>query len=151
MELYNLELNDDRHPVLVFEKALTEGALWVNSPDTVAAVAQEYLNLSKKAEEYVYMFALDAKSKVLGVFEVFRGAVNESLANPREIYLRALVCGAVGIIVVHNHPSLDPAPSGADRSLCKRLWEAGELLGVHLLDFVITGKDYYSFREQNEL
>ena len=86
--------------------------------------------------------------------EVFRGALNESLAHPREILRRAVIHAAYAFIVVHNHPSGDPSPSEADRQLTRRLREAGEVLKVPLADHVIIGTTspsrqvpYFSFRE----
>lgn len=72
-----------------------------------------------------------------------------SLVNPREIFLAALSYHAVGILLVHNHPSGDPTPSKADLNITKRVQNAGAMLGIPLLDHIIIGDcRYISFREQ---
>ncbi len=65
----------------------------------------------------------------------------------REVFIRALLCGAVFIVVAHNHPSLNVVPSNEDVQVAKRFKEAGKLLGVKLGDFLIIGNGYYSFAD----
>jgi DNA repair protein RadC len=96
---------------------------------------------------------LDTKFHLMRVEEISLGSLNESVAHPREIFRPALIHSAYAVIVVHNHPSGDPAPSGADRQLTRRLAEAASLLQIQLLDHVIIGSadngrvPYFSFRE----
>jgi DNA repair protein RadC len=69
--------------------------------------------------------------------------------HPREVYGPALMLGAVRIVVAHNHPSGDPAPSAEDRMVTERLRQAGQLLGVEMLDHVVLGSErFYSFAEE---
>ena len=71
------------------------------------------------------------------------------LVTPREIYMEAVRCHAVSLILVHNHPGGDPEPSGCDREITQRIYEAGELLGIRLLDHIIIGdRSYTSFKER---
>ena len=78
-----------------------------------------------------------------------QGTVNMSLASPREIFLEALRHRAVYVVMVHNHPSGDPSPSREDILLTKRVREAGELIGIPLLDHVIIGDNsYISLKER---
>ena len=107
--------------------------------------------LDIQAEEYVYMIAFDTKQKPLGVFEISHGTVNASVLNPREVYLKALLVGAVNIVLLHNHPSGDTSPSRADIQSTKRIKEAGEMLGIKLIDHIIIGDDYLSFAEESYL
>ena len=84
------------------------------------------------------------------------GTLDASLVHPRDVYKAACLSNAAALIVAHNHPSGDPTPSGEDRALSDRLRQAGELLGVDLLDFVIVtdpidGFRYYSFKESGLL
>ena len=73
-----------------------------------------------------------------------------SVASPREMFIEALRYHAVHIILVHNHPSGDPTPSRADMLLTKRLKEAGDLVGITLIDHIVIGdRRYLSFREEN--
>lgn len=70
--------------------------------------------------------------------------------TPREVLIEGLRCRAVSMVLVHNHPSGDPTPSRADMLLTKRLKEAGELVGITLIDHVVIGdRRYLSFREEN--
>ena len=96
------------------------------------------------------LLMLDTKSKLLGESNISKGTVNASLVSPRELFIEALDCGAVSIILLHNHPSGDPTPSQADILFTKRVKEAGELIGISLLDHIIIGNNcYISFAEQN--
>ena len=80
------------------------------------------------------------------------GAQNASIIHPREIFRSAILAGASSIILSHNHPSGSPDPSDEDRNSTRRLTEAGELLGMKILDHIIIGHGtYYSFADQGEL
>lgn len=74
---------------------------------------------------------------------MFKGTVNASLASPREIFLEALEVHAVHVVLVHNHPSGDPAPSQEDIQITERIRHVGELLEIRLLDHVIIGDGCY--------
>jgi DNA repair protein RadC len=108
-------------------------------------------------KESLRAILLDTRHHVIKIEQISLGSINESIAHPREIFQPALVHSAYGIIVVHNHPSGDPAPSEADLRLTRRLAEAGSLLQVPLLDHVIVGlphpsrASYYSFKEAGVL
>ena len=102
-----------------------------------------------REQEHLLLLLLDNKSNLLGEKEIFTGTVNASLVSPREIYLEALKFHAVGIILLHNHPSGDPTPSDADRRITRKVWEAGSLLDIPLLDHIVIGdRKYVSFREE---
>ena len=118
------------------------------SSDDVCALLNNVFDACHLAEEHVWLVCLDIKGHVLGLFEVNKGTVSECVCSPREFFIRALLCGAVQIILAHNHPSGDPSPSDSDISLSKRIYQAGKILGVSLTDFLIIGKDgtYLSFR-----
>lgn len=103
--------------------------------------------MNKQTEEYLYMLALNTKGKPLGVFEISHGTVDSTFCNPREIFIKALLCGASGIVIVHNHPSGNTMPSKQDIESYDRLKEAGKLIGINVLDSVIVGESYYSFAE----
>jgi DNA repair protein RadC len=80
------------------------------------------------------------------------GSVNASIVHPREVFKGAIALSAASLLVAHNHPSGDPAPSEEDLALTRRLREAGELLGIPLLDHVIVGEGAYrSLKEEGQL
>ena len=92
---------------------------------------------------------LDTKNHLLGEEMVFKGTVNSSLVNPREIFLTAVSYHAVGILLVHNHPSGDPSPSRADLDFTERVRRAGDILGIPLIDHIIIGDhQFLSFRQR---
>jgi DNA repair protein RadC len=95
---------------------------------------------------------LDAKHAIIGVNIVSTGSLTLSIVHPREVFKLAVLLNAAALIFVHNHPSGDPTPSAEDRSLTKRLKDAGELLGISVLDHVVLGEGrYYSFADQGVL
>jgi DNA repair protein RadC len=83
--------------------------------------------------------ALDAKHRVISEHEIARGTLTNVEVHPRELFRALVRDGAAAALLVHNHPSGDPEPSGEDRRLCTRLVVAGRLLGITVLDFVIVG------------
>jgi DNA repair protein RadC len=91
--------------------------------------------------EEFHLLALDSQSQVLRDVLITRGLLNSSLVHPREVFRAAIAEAAAGIIVVHNHPSGDPTPSGEDRAVTRQLVEAGRLLDLPLYDHVIVGGD----------
>lgn len=121
-------------------------ALHFHDPSTIAAYYMEDFRHSD--QEQMYLMMLNTKNRLLGEQMISKGTVNSSMISPREIFLQALHYHAVSIVLVHNHPSGDPAPSRDDLSFTKRVQEAGILLGIELLDHIIIGdRKYMSFRE----
>ncbi len=104
--------------------------------------------LADLAAEEFHVLALDSQSGVLRDMLVTRGILNSSLVHPREVFRGAIAEAAAGIIVVHNHPSGDPAPSADDRAVTRQLVEAGKVLDLPVYDHVIVGASrYLSFAE----
>ncbi|TAJ07565.1 MAG: DNA repair protein RadC [Nitrospirae bacterium] len=92
---------------------------------------------------------LDAKHAIIGVNIVSTGSLTITVVHPREAFKAAILMNACAFICVHNHPSGDPTPSPEDRVLTKRFRDAGELLGITLLDHLILGEEQvYSFADQ---
>ncbi len=121
-----------------------------SEPDSIAKYYME--DFRHKEQEHILLLLLDNKSNLLGEKLLFTGTVNASIISPREIYLEALKFHAVGIILLHNHPSGDPTPSDADRRITRKVREAGSLLDIPLLDHIIIGdKKYVSFHEEGYL
>ena len=103
--------------------------------------------------ESLRVVLLDTKLHLIRVEPISLGSLNETTAHPREILRPALIHAAYAFVLVHNHPSGDPAPSEADRRLTTRLVEIGRLLQIALIDHVIIGsadggrQPWFSFRE----
>lgn len=154
---YTTRIKDNLN-VLVKERAYnykTENS-HLESADKVVKMMCDVFQIHLRAEEYVYLLSLDTKCKVLGIFEVGHGTVNACLLHTREIMIRNVLCGASAFIVAHNHPSGELSISRDDVSTTKKLYEAGELMGIHLLDHIIIGREdekeaYYSMAEHGLL
>jgi len=96
----------------------------------------------------MWLIATDTKQNPIGVFELAHGTVNAAICSPREVFVRLCLCGATAFILAHNHPSGDPSPSRADISFTSKMAEAGKIMNIPLLDHIIIGDFYYSFKEQ---
>jgi DNA repair protein RadC len=100
-------------------------------------------------EQFVAVL-LDGKNRILGFNIVSTGSLTAALVHPREVFKPAILASAAAIVLVHNHPSGDPEPSAEDRAITERLKQAGELVGIRVLDHVVIGEDSYrSFAELN--
>lgn len=121
-----------------------------NNPQLVADYYMEEYRYKDKEELLLIM--LNSKSALIAKSVISIGTVNSSYASPREIYIEAIKNKAVSIILLHNHPSGDPTPSRNDISSTRRIKEAGELIGIELLDHIIIGNNkYISFNEKELL
>ena len=144
---YRLELDAQKHPVLVAEKE-SEYIEKVDTPKKVVGLCNQLFQMEKLAEEVVCVVALNNSAKVLGIFKVFHGTNNISFCRPREIFIRALLAGATGICVVHNHTSGEVIPSEEDLQCTEQLEKMGDVIGIKLYDFIIIGNGcYYSAKE----
>ena len=105
--------------------------------------------LSHLNQENVMALYLNTKNEIIKKDIVFIGSLNTSVAHPREIFNRAISYSAARIILAHNHPSGNVEPSEADLSFTRRMMDAGELLGIEVLDhFIIGENNYLSLREK---
>ncbi len=116
----------------------------IQSPNDIFNIAQNVIRCNEYAEENLWLITLDTKNNITGIFTVSTGSLNSSIAHPREIFKRAVLQNAASIIICHNHPSGDPAPSQEDINTTKRIYDAGKILGIELLDHVIIGDNKYT-------
>lgn len=124
----------------------------ISCPKDIYEVLTKVCRIQCNAEEVFILITLNTKNIVTGYFEVHRGTINTSLVHPREVFKRALLNNASDIMVAHNHPSGDPNPSKEDIQITERLKEAGNLLGINLIDHIIVGEDkYISLKEKGVL
>ena len=99
-------------------------------------------------KEHLIAILVDTKHRPTGFHVVSVGSLNEAIAHPREIFRAAVVAGAYGFVLCHNHPSGDPAPSEADRRLTLKIRDAAGILMIRFLDHVVIGDGrHHSFRE----
>ncbi|NNL65289.1 MAG: DNA repair protein RadC [Myxococcales bacterium] len=110
-----------------------------------------HARLRHATQERFVSLLLDGRHRVIEECEISRGTLTASLVHPREVFRPALRAGAAALVVVHNHPSGDPTPSQEDRRVTERLRNAGELLGVPLLDHVVVAEHgYRSLKEEGD-
>ena len=103
-------------------------------------------DLKEKKKEYLVCLYLNARNVLLKKEIVSIGTLDKGIVHPREIFAPALELRSAGIILVHNHPSGDPSPSRQDKDVFDRIIEAGKIIGVNVIDFIIiAGNDTYSF------
>lgn len=143
---YKTKLTADQKAVLEKELSVNypEMDRKMNSPEKIVRLGRDFLRMHEQTEEYLYMLCMDNKLQLIGVFELSHGNVNSSIFSVREMFQKALLANAVSIIVVHNHPSGDPSPSREDVKVTERAVEAGNLIGVQVLDHIIVGRPGYS-------
>jgi DNA repair protein RadC len=131
-----------------------DSKITVGGAGDIAKVFRDILGLEDRIErekEHFYVCHLDVKSRVKMVELVNIGTLSSSLVHPRETFRRAIVEGSASIIVAHNHPSGEVEPSDEDTRITKVLFEAGQILGITMLDHVIfAGDKYFSFRDNKE-
>ena len=152
LPLYDTCYGDDFSLTLVKEKEYDCVVQKMSCPETVAKVMNSIFNLGYKSEEHCYMLAFNAKCRPLGVFFLSKGTINTTVLSPREVFMKALLCGAEHIILIHNHPSKDTEPSIDDMTITRRLVELGEMLAVKVADhLIIGGEEYYSFKAEGML
>lgn len=118
-----------------------------------ATIAEYYMEtLRHEEQEMLFCMMLDTRNHLLGEEMITRGTVNASLISPRELFLTALSYHAVYMILLHNHPGGDPSPSKEDQNVTRRIVQAGELIGIQVLDHIIIGdRRYFSMRENHML
>jgi DNA repair protein RadC len=119
----------------------------IHSPqDACNLVMEEMCYLDR---EHFRVVLLNTKNRVLDIETVSIGSLNSSLVHPREVFKRAVQRSAAALILVHNHPSGDPSPSPEDLKITRRLCEAGQVIGIEVLDHIIIGDHLFvSFRER---
>lgn len=128
-------------------------------PMSSAAAILSHIGPELRAEpqEVLKILLLNTRLSLIGVEEVTRGSLNETIAHPRDILHHVIRRRAHGFAVAHNHPAGDPSPSTADRTFTRRLREAAEIMQVAFVDHIIVGlpssahAGYFSFRENGLL
>ncbi len=120
----------------------------INEPSTIANLFMDEMRYLQK--EHFRVVLLDTKNQIIATEEISIGTLNASIVHPRDVFRAAIKRNANSIILIHNHPSGDPTPSREDINISHRLLEAGNLIGIKVLDHIIIGDNkYVSFKEKN--
>lgn len=131
-------------------RAVPKEKVAIRSPGDAADYVMEEMRYLTQ-EHFVCLF-LNTKNRVIDKQRIFVGSLNASLVHPREVFREAIRRSSAGIICIHNHPSGDPTPSREDIDITHRLYEAGQIVGVELLDHIIIGENcFYSLKEKGIL
>ena len=127
-----------------FEESGTTDFIIKNSKDVLSLTH----DLQDKKKEYLVCLYLNARNALIKKEIISVGLLDKSLLHPREIFHPAVELNSASIIIVHNHPTGDPTPSEKDNAIVKKLTQAGELMGISVIDFIIIAKNgHYSFHE----
>ena len=112
-----------------------------NASDFYAVLKDWFLDRDR--ESFVVVM-LNAKNKIIGINEVSTGSLSSSIVHPREVFKPLILHNAAAVVLAHNHPSGDPKPSQEDIFITRRLRDAGDLLGIKVLDHIIVGDEQYT-------
>lgn len=135
---------------MVKEQRTLYGMGRLSTPKEAVAAVKPLFEMCDR--EVTAVMSVDTKCSPLAVEVVSVGGLDACTIDPRIIYKHALLSNAASVLCFHNHPSGDPEPSVADKRMTERLYEAGKILGVRLLDHIIIGDDaYFSFQEHDML
>jgi DNA repair protein RadC len=113
-----------------------------NTSDAIAYCKEHFMRLAREAkQEEFHVVLLDEKHRVIKAEPITVGLLDKSLVHPREVFKPAVKESASALILVHNHPGGDPAPSQDDKTITKDLKRAAETLGLRILDHIIISRD----------
>lgn len=108
-----------------------------NSPDEAAHLLRQLVGRADR--EHFVTLCLDAKHKVTHAYVVSIGTATSTTVHPREVFKAAVLANATALIIGHNHPSGDVTPSNEDHEVAERIRQAGEILGIAVLDALVVG------------
>jgi len=135
-------------PIEIDKQRVIDPEAAANIARSILAAEDEY----DRDKEHVWVIGLDTKNIIKYVDLVSLGTLNGSLVHPREVFRYAVLKGVFAIMVLHNHPSNDTAPSDADLQITKRLKDAAKILGIPLLDhIIISDTSHFSFKERGDI
>ena len=139
-----MQINEYR-VMLVKDRTHKYESVQVTSPDMVEDILRA-MGADREIQESMYVFYLNTKNKIMGVERVAKGGMSSAMIDPKSIFRGALLSGARGIIIAHNHPSGSSIESSDDIRTTRKIKEGGEILGIALLDSVIIGDGFTSLK-----
>ncbi len=141
INVYSLRLVKESSVAYNLEKSIV-------NPATAAQVVNQVFDMQNQPNEVFAILCLNTKNKVVGAHIISQGSLSSSIVHPREVFKAAMINNAASVILAHNHPSGDPEPSREDIETTRRLINAGEIMGIKVLDHVIIGERYLSMKER---
>ena len=118
--------------------------------DSPEKAAEQFADIRDKKQEYFVCLTLDGANRLIAKRVISIGTLTASLVHPREVFAEAITDRAASIVVAHNHPSGNLEPSIADKEVTERLRQAGEILGIEVLDHLILGEGGFSSVEYQD-
>jgi len=146
--LYKTIKNAKGLPRVVKQKNFEYRDLKFDCAENISQMMHDVFMLHKQTEEYLYQLCMDSIGNLLGIFEISHGTVDCTCVSSREIFQKAMLVGATGFVLVHNHPSGNLKPSKDDILVMDSIKEASKLMNIKLLDTIVIGDGYYSFHQQ---
>lgn len=142
INVYSLRLVKESSVTYNSEKSIV-------NPATAAEIINQVFDMENQPNEVFAILCLNTKKKVAGAHIISQGSLSSAIVHPREVFKAAILNNAASIILAHNHPSGDPEPSREDIETTHRLVNAGNILGINVLDHIIIGDGrYMSLKEQ---
>ena len=151
---YDTRINRiNNRPDVIKEKSVNySGFQKLDNPSAIVQVMNDLFDVENLTEEHMYMLTTNVKLNFNGVFEVSHGGMSSCALSPKDLLSKAILCGAYGIVLLHNHPSGYSLQSSDDVNFTKRMNACCELLDLEFFDHIIVGYgEYLSFREENLL
>ena len=141
INVYSLRLVKESSVAYNLEKPIV-------NPATAAEIVNRVFDMENQPNEVFAILCLNTKKKVAGAHIISQGSLSSAIVHPREVFKAAILNNAASIVLAHNHPSGDPEPSREDIETTHRLVNAGNILGINVLDHIIVGDGkYISLRE----
>jgi DNA repair protein RadC len=135
----------------LIDMLVKENAVAVTTPkDALVPILDALENIKMKDVEHFVCVTLNGNHKLVGTHIVSQGTVNSTLVHPRDVFRAAIMDNAAAIIIAHNHPSGSLEPSANDKDVTRRMKQAGDILGIQVLDHLIvspSAQGYFSFLE----
>ena len=137
--------------VLEFSRRVLDRGMGMDTPITSPAdVLPEMRHIRDLKKEHFLAIFLNARNQIIKTETISMGSLNASLVHPREVFAPAVGISAASVILAHNHPSGDVTPSKEDISLTKRMVQAGQIMGIEMVDHLIVASDkFLSMKEAN--
>lgn len=124
--------------------------LKITSPEDVFSAFSSEMSLLKREEFRVIL--LNTKNSVISTELISIGSLNSSIVHPREVFNKAIKKNSASVILIHNHPSGNPSPSKEDLVITRRLMNAGDIIGIKVIDHIIIGHGkFYSLKENDDM